>query len=228
MGEWFQRALVGWVATTLLLVAPSVFAVEKGDWLVRAGAVLVAPDDDDARVTPLGVKGAEVDDAWSVGYTVSYLFTDNFALSLLGVIPTALNHDIKANKQLKGILGSSDIGDTDVFPPTLTAQWHFLPKKKIRPYVGAGINYTIFSDEDASKNFEAVAGKTSIDIDDSVGFAAEVGLDVDVTDRFFVNASLWYIDLEADAELKTANLGKQDVDIDINPIVLLLAVGYRF
>ena len=37
---------------------------------------MVAPDDDDARVTPLGLKGAEVDDAWSVGYTVSYLFTD--------------------------------------------------------------------------------------------------------------------------------------------------------
>ena len=227
MGEWLQRTGAGIVAASLL-VAPSVFAVEKGDWLVRAGAVWVNPDDDDARVTPLGVKGAEVDDAWGAGFTVSYLFTDNFALSLLGVIPSTLNHDIKATNQLKGILGSSDIGDTDVWPPTLTAQWHFLPKKKIRPYVGAGINYTIFSDEDASNSFEAVAGKTSIDIDDSVGFAAEVGLDVDLTDRFFVNASLWYIDLEADAELKTAGLGKQNVDIDINPIVLLLAVGYRF
>jgi outer membrane protein len=227
MGEWLQRAGAGIVAASLL-VAPSVFAVEKGDWLVRAGAVWVNPDDDDARVTPLGLKGAEVDDAWSVGYTISYLFTDNFALSLLGVIPGALNHDIKANKQLKGVLGSSDIGDTDVFPPTLTAQWHFLPKNKFRPYVGVGVNYTNFSDEDASSSFESVAGKTNIDIDDSWGLAGEVGLDVDLTDRFFVNASLWYIDLNADAKLKTANLGRQKVDIDINPFVLLLAAGYRF
>ena len=227
MGEWLKRSGVA-IAAAALLVAPAVFAVEKGDWLVRAGAVWVNPDDDDARVTPLGLKGVEVDDAWSVGYTISYMFTDNFALSLLGAIPGALNHDIEANNQLKGVLNSSDVGDTDVFPPTLTAQWHFLPKKRFRPYVGVGVNYTVFSNEDASSRLESVAGKTSIDIDDSVGFAGEIGLDVDITDRFFVNASLWYIDLDADAELRTANLGRQSVDVDIDPFVLLLALGFRF
>jgi outer membrane protein len=73
-----------------------------------------------------------------------------------------------------------------------------------------------------------VAGPTSIDIDDSWGLAGELGVDVDVSDRFFLDLSMWYIDLEAEATLKTGGLGRQEVDIDINPFVLLLAADHRF
>ncbi len=38
---------------------------------------------------------------------------------------------------------------TKHLPPTLTAQYHFdLANKKVHPFVGAGINYTHFFDED--------------------------------------------------------------------------------
>ena len=35
---------------------------------------------------------------------------------------------------------------TDLLQPTLSAQYHFDPNGRVRPYVGAGLNYTIFSD----------------------------------------------------------------------------------
>ncbi|MFO7857552.1 MAG: OmpW family outer membrane protein, partial [Ectothiorhodospiraceae bacterium] len=115
---------------------------------------------------------------------------------------------------------------TKHLPPTLSVQYHFDTDTAFRPYVGVGINYTLFSDEEVDSDAAAL-GVTDIDIEDSMGWAAQVGVDYELGNRWLVNADLRYIDLEAESQVKTAT-GSTDVDVDIDPWVATIAVGYRF
>lgn len=201
----------------------AVFAYEPGDWIVRIGPALIEPNDDSDDVE--GIPGAEVgvDNDVTLGFTIAYMLTSNWAIELLGVTPA--NHDLQGRGSI-GALGK--IGDVDVLPPTLSLQYHFLDNSRFNPYVGAGINYTHFSSESTSNSLDtALGGSTDLDIDDSWGPAVQAGMDYMVTDKIIVNASVWYIDIEADATLKTNGVSR-DVDIDIDPWVFFLGVGMKF
>ncbi|NJN48361.1 MAG: outer membrane beta-barrel protein [Candidatus Competibacteraceae bacterium] len=211
------------IAALATLIATPAFALQQGDWLVRVGPAWVLPNDDSGSVS--GIPGSEVsvDDDVTLGFTIGYMMTDNLALELLGVIPA--QHDINGEGSI-GVLGR--IGDTKVLPPTLSIQYHFMPQAQIRPYVGAGINYTLFFDEDTSSRLEnALGGKTDLELDDSWGLAAQAGVDVVFKDNWFANLTAWYVDIETEATLKTNGV-KRKVDVDIDPWVLMLSVGTSF
>ena len=203
--------------------ASAVIAYEPGDWIVRIGPALIEPNDSSNDVE--GLPGAEVgvDNDVTFGFTIGYMLTQKWAIELLGVTPA------KHNLQGRGSIGSlGKIGEIDVFPPTLSLQYHFATKEKFSPYVGVGINYTHFSNEKASDSLEtALGGDTDIDIDDSWGPAVQAGLDYKITDDIVLNAAVWYIDIDADATLKTGGVNR-DVDIDVDPWVFFIGVGKSF
>lgn len=70
------------------------------------------------------------------------MIKENIAIELLAATP--FSHDIKGTGALAGV---GKVGETKQLPPTLSVQYHFSPKASVRPYVGAGINYTIFFSE---------------------------------------------------------------------------------
>lgn len=198
-------------------------ALETGDWIFKAGPTLISPNDDSNSIDLVANSGVDVDDAWTLGFTIGYMISDNLSVQVLGIIPT--EHDLEGSGSVNGL----DIGDVDVLPPTLTLQYHFSPKASVRPYVGAGINYTYFYGESEDSALLGALGPNSeLDIDSSIGLAAEIGVDVDIDDTWFANASLWYIDIDADATVKNTALGNLDVDVDIDPWVLMFAVGTTF
>lgn len=198
-------------------------AAAEGDILVRFGAASVMPNDDSGEVEPLSDTSVEVDDGNSLAFTISYMYSDNIGLSVLGALP--FEHDIKGKgSPIDGV----DVGSIEHLPPTFIVEYYFNPGSDVRPYVGAGINYTIFSNEDADSELEAITGDTDIDLDDSTGLAVMAGVDMDINEDWFFNASLWYIDIETTAELETANVGDLEVDVDIDPWVVMLGVGTRF
>jgi len=86
--------------------------------------------------------------------------------------------------------------------------------------VGAGLNYTTFMDEET----EGPLAGAELSLDDSWGLAAQLGLDVGITENWFVNAGLRWIDIDSDAELSGNTLG----EVEIDPFVYQLQVGYRF
>jgi outer membrane protein len=86
--------------------------------------------------------------------------------------------------------------------------------------VGAGLNYTYFFDEDTKGALNGL----DFDLDNSFGWAVEGGVDFDITDKVFVGAQIYYIDIETRADLE----GFQNFDVDINPWVYMLSVGTRF
>lgn len=201
-------------------------AANAGDWIVRGGITHVSPNDDTGSVNGElsgALSGSDVDvgSDTALGITAAYFVTDTIAFELLA--STQFEHDLEIDG---GQLGGNDLGSTKHLPPTLSVQYHFDTDTAFRPYVGVGINYTLFSDEEVDSDAAAL-GVTDIDIEDSMGWAAQVGVDYELGNRWLVNADLRYIDLEAESQVKTAT-GSTDVDVDIDPWVATVAVGYRF
>ncbi|NLJ93381.1 MAG: outer membrane beta-barrel protein, partial [Aeromonadales bacterium] len=106
-------------------------------------------------------------------------------------------------------------------PPSLMAQYYFGDaQSKVRPYVGAGVNYTFFFDEKGRGPLDG----DKVDVDSSWGVAAQAGIDMAVTDNLFVNSSIWYMNIESDVTVNGAVVEKTK----INPVGLMVGVGYRF
>ncbi|HHJ16512.1 MAG TPA: outer membrane protein OmpW [Gammaproteobacteria bacterium] len=212
-----NRTVLAAAFASVFTAAP-VLAYEAGDFIARAGWAHVAPDTDSDEFPNVPGATADVDDTDSLGLTFSYLITDNIGVGVLAAYP--FKADIKGDGVLPGI-GVDKIGDTKFLPPTVTLQYHFDTASDFHPYVGAGINYTFFWDEDTS---DAPFAGTDLDLDDSWGFAAEAGLDYTFQNDYLVSAQVWYINIETEADSELA--GKADVDID--PWVFMLGVGKKF
>ncbi|ROO27273.1 outer membrane protein W [Salinisphaera orenii MK-B5] len=219
-------ALAAALAVVPTLVPISAQAAQAGDWIVRGGVTYVAPNDDtSSRNGELAPALAGTDVAVSsepqFGATLAYLFTDNLALELLAASP--FKHDLTLDG---GALDGAPLGDIKHLPPTLSLQYRFDTKTAFTPYVGLGLNYTFFFSEHVSSQARAL-GIEDIDLDDSFGPAAQVGFDYAISDHWLVNADVRYLQIDTTAEVRTAT-GTTHVDVDIDPWVYTLALGYRF
>ncbi|WP_303287566.1 OmpW family outer membrane protein [Marinobacter sp. SS8-8] len=209
---------LGVLAAAVMASAPAVQAYEAGDFIGRVGAVTVAPDASSDPITNLGPDArVDVDNNTQLGLTLSYMLTDQLALGVLAATP--FSHDIKGDGDLAGL---GKLAETKQLPPTITLQYFPMPSgSKLQPYVGAGVNYTVFFDEQTAG---ALAG-TDIKLDDSFGLAAEVGLDYMITENIGVNAAVWWIDIDTEAKIEAVN---QTVDVEIDPLVYMVGLSYKF
>lgn len=226
------------LATALALSLAHAHAVaaeggrEAGDWRIKAGPTLVSPNDDSSALVANGTAvagtGVAVQDAWALGLIVNYAVTPRFAVELLASTP--YEHDIEARGL--GGLGINDIGTVSHLPPTLSFQFYPLGNgnSKLQPYLGLGLNYWMPLDEDVDGDVTAALGDSSLDIDASWGLAGQVGVDWAVADAWGLSASLWYVDIETEAELSTPTAGFEsiEVDVDVDPWVLFIGVSRRF
>lgn len=220
----------GWaLALAGLCGATSVQAYEAGDFIVRAGAALAQPEDSSGAIAINGIgkvagTGAGVGNDTQLGLTASYMIAPHWGIELLAATP--FEHEI-TGKGLGGF-GVDRIGSTRHLPPTLSLQYYFADASSAwQPYVGLGINYTVFFNEKLSSEAKAGLGASDLQLDDSFGLAAEVGLDWAIDKNWLINVAVWKVDIDTTATLNTA-LGKAKVDVDIDPWVYMLAVGYRF
>jgi outer membrane protein len=200
------------VAAALLAAAPAhaeFTGKSAGDVMVRARALWAVPDES-ASVTVLGGDvNVSNDVVPEVDFT--YFVTDNIALEL---IAGTTRHDVSHTPT--GI----DLGKVSLLPPTLTLQYHFMPKERLSPYVGAGVNYTIFYNEDAPGG-----AVTSIDYDNSFGWALQAGVDYAIADRWYVNLDVKKLFLSTDVSI---NGGAINAKVDLDPWLFGVGVGYRF
>ncbi|WP_291869143.1 OmpW family outer membrane protein [Maribacter sp.] len=184
-------------------------------WQVRLRALVVSPDES----ATIEAIGGDVDISTSVipELDITYFFTKNIAAEL--VLGTT-KHDVEA---VETAAGNIDLGSVWLLPPTLTVQYHFTGGA-LKPYLGAGINYTIFYSADEGPVAD------DMDYDNSVGLAFQAGLDFDLNDNWFLNVDLKKVYMNTDATVNaTTALGATVVaDVDINPLLIGFGVGYRF
>lgn len=210
-------------------------AYEAGDFIVRAGAVTVAPNTSADTPTLNGnyLYGAnvDVDSDTQLGLTFAYMLTPDIGLELLAATP--FTHHISGNSSAVGYLGTSDLGSTKQLPPTLSLQYYFNNSSAFTPYVGVGLNYTKFWDEDAGGQLNStLGGDVDMDLDNSWGLAAEGGVDFNMGNNWLLNASVWYIDIDTTANyaVKTGALAGSRVksSVTLDPWIYMVGVGYKF
>jgi outer membrane protein len=217
------------LAGGLLLGAAGVTAHEAGDFIVRAGAAQVDPNDDSDALalngTVLAGTEAEVDDDTQLGITFTYMLTNHIGVGLLAATP--FDHDLEADLGAVKV----DAGSAKHLPPTLTLQYYPMEStSKFQPYMGIGVNYTAFFDEEVDSELEAALAETGgdLDLDDSLGWSAQIGFDYEIDEHWLINASIWYLDIDTDAEFKFDGGTVVKADVDIDPLVYMIGIGYKF
>lgn len=209
----------------LSAAAVPAMAYEAGDWLVRGRIINVNPNDDSGNLyiggASTGSEGVEVDSDTVPELDITYMLTRNWGLEL---ILGYSEHTVKAHKTWSAL---GDVIDTKVLPPTLTLQYHFLPDSTVRPYVGLGVNYTYFFDEEVSGSVLDIPG-ADVKLDSSWGLAAQAGVDVALNQDWFVNFDVKYIDIDTEAHFSGTPVGRAKITADIDPFVWGIGIGRRF
>ena len=210
------------LAAATALTMTTAFAVPAGTWSIAAGAHYVDPKSDNGTLanTDLGLV-ANVDVDGDVRPTISgeYFIANNVGVELLAAIP--FHHDFTLNDATGNELLT---GKTQHLPPTLSLQYHFdgynLPMN-VKPFVGVGVNYTTFFKEKISNGAD-------LDLDDSVGVAGHIGLDIPFAPTESLRIDARYMDIKTDASLNIDGTKYELGEVDISPWVYGVAFVKQF
>lgn len=197
-----KKILVAALAAVGILSAN--VAQAEGPLMVRARAVYV---DFKNGQNDLPVK-VEAESRWIPEVDISYFFTPNFAAELVLTYPQNIDIKVAGNTQ----------GTIKALPPSLMFQYHVTQLGAFKPYVGAGLNYTIFT-----KTRNILGGAASVD-GSSWGLAAQLGFDYMLTKNVALNVDVKYIQMDTDVKVGGNKIGT----LDLNPITAGVGIGYRF
>lgn len=193
------------VATIGLLASTASFA-DQGDIIARVRAISIRPDVHTSGT--LSALGTSVNEATVPEVDFTYMIRDHIGLEL--ILGTS-RHKVTST--------AGSLGGLSVLPPTLTLQYHFNPQGRVRPYVGAGVNYSWFYNDKLTYGGEGVQVKHS-----SFGPALQIGVDVQVSKKIFVNLDLKKLWMRTDPTLGGQSLGVLHID----PWVIGVGVGTTF
>lgn len=221
------------LAAILLITSTTTFAQQKGEWNIRLRGVGVIPQEK----ANIGVIGGDVDISKSIipELDFTYYFANNFSAEL---ILGTTRHKVKTtSSNLTAIGGPAsadvDLGKVWLLPPTLTLQYHVPTGSIVRPYIGAGANYTIFYGADEGSTVKG------IDYKNSFAFAAQAGVDIDLNKKWFVNVDLKKLFLSTDVTVDASNLTPAGnpgleptlrnipADVKIRPWLIGIGIGCR-
>ncbi len=204
------KAIAAAVLATLSLtgVAMGSAVAQESPWLVRVRAVHLDTAD---KSDPVGGAGASdrltISDKTIPEFDVSYFFTPNLAAELVLTYPQ--KHDV--------YLDGTSIGTFKHLPPSLLLQYHFTPTAPLKPYVGAGINYTTIS------KVRLLNGQGSLE-HDSVGLVLQAGVDYAIDKQWSLNFDIKKAQLRSDVMIGGVKVSRVKVD----PLMIGVGVGYRF
>ncbi|MNF95911.1 Outer membrane protein W precursor [compost metagenome] len=227
-----RKSLLALSILASVLAAPLAQAYEAGDIILRAGAATVDPHESSSDIwvgaldTYVSDTKATLDSDTQLGLTGTYMISNHIGIELLAATP--FSHDVGV-KGMPGVFAglNGKLGELKHLPPTLSVVYYPLDSASaFQPYAGAGINYTWFFDDKLSSEAEG-KGFSGLDMKDSWGLAAQLGMDYLLTDTLLLNASVRYIDIDTTG---TTSFGgeKVKVDVDVDPLVYMVGLGYKF
>ena len=216
------------LALAWIILTKNVIAFEKGDFLVRGGSATVSPNDSTSNVSVGGTdQGYDLDikQDTQLGLTFSYFLSARISVEVLASTP--FNHTI--NFGADDPLGTGDkLADIKHLPPTLSVNYYLNdPASSFQPYLGAGINYMIFFDEELSSANEA-AGLDDLDLENVFCLALQAGIDYKIHEKFYLNGTLRWIDVNTEADFTLNGTDGSVERVDIDPWVFALSLGYVF
>lgn len=184
--------------------ATSAMAQSQGDITVGFGFGSVMPKSGNGT---LAGGTADIGSNLRPTFTAEYFIRDNLGIELLAATP--FKHDIS-------IAGIGHAGVTKQLPPTLSLNYHFPTDSAFKPYIGAGVNYTTFFQEESPLG--------TLELDDSFGFSVQVGVDYELNEKAALRANLRWMDIDTEATLNGASIGTAEID----PYVVNFAYVVKF
>jgi outer membrane protein len=189
------------------------YGKKAGDFMIRLRGIDVMPRDH-GDISAIGGT-PHISNAVVPEVDFSYFVTDYIAFEL---IAATTKHDVSAHNTS---LGDVDLGSVWLLPPTLTVQFHPLPKARFSPYFGGGINYTFFYGAHAPDH----GAVDKISYTNSIGYAAQVGIDVRLDGNWYLNADLKHLWLNNHVKI---NGGSIKAKVTEDPWIVGLGFGYKF
>lgn len=187
-------------------------------WMVRVRGLYVMPNDGSkvfAAGAPVLGGRTDITNTFVPELDITYFFTPNLAAELiLGVTP----HSAKAAGTLAGL---GKLGSVWLLPPTLTLQYHFTGMGAFKPYVGAGVNYTVFFGE---KDYLLSNFKVS----NRLGFALQAGVDIMLTPNWGLNLDVKKLFLKPEATGLLGGVVPVKAKLDLDPWLFGVGVTYKF
>lgn len=183
---------------------------QAGDILVRVRGLLVSPNVYTSQNTgAFAGTSAEASKSIVPEVDATYFFTKNIAVEAIAAITP---HHVKTNSGVDG-------GHVWLLPPTVTAQYHFLPNGMVNPYLGAGLNYTVF--------FGEKSGATGVNLKykNSWNPALQAGADIRLTNNWYANVDVKQVFISTDAYTDT---GPSAAHVNLNPTIVGVGIGYKF
>jgi outer membrane protein len=207
--------------------APPPVVAAWNPWMIRLRALGVIPDGS-SSVHVFGVpalsspnSGLSISDQAIPELDISYFFTKNVAAELiLGVT----RHTIGGT----GSLSPLPIGKTWLLPPTLTFQYHFTDFGAFKPYVGAGVNYTVFYSQWAANTPVAGLAVTQLHLTNSWGAAVQVGFDYMFDQHWGLNVDVKKLWLQPNYSATVNNVIPVTGRAHIDPWLVGAGVTYKF
>ena len=222
MHQRFSASLAAAMMMAGLAAAPA--HAEAGDFILRARGIAVIPADKSSGIEPsFPTEKVSVSTGWSPELDLTYFITKNIGVE---VIAATTKHTAKGRSGTTGSIGP--LISTWVLPPTVTLQYHFVPDGAVRPYVGAGVNWSLFYSTNPTDELEKAVGTTRVDMTNSWGWALQAGIDIPIGEKMLLNFDVKYIDIDSTATLTNAALGVQKVRVNIDPLVVGAGIGFRF
>ncbi len=229
-----KTALIAIPLISVLAAAPA-FA----DFAVNIGAINVAPDDSSSSLNvieqvaglPDGSTALSVDSNTQLGLTFDYRLHANWAVQLIAATP--FSHEM----QVKGsAIDGLKVGKTKHLPPTLLAQYHFMPEHQtFDPFVGLGLNYTIFFDEQIDNQLKdtlqalgvtSTSDSVTLKAKNSFGLALQAGVNIKLSDNLGVHIMVSKMDINTTGRVQVNDATVQSVDISIDPYVAMIGLRW--
>lgn len=203
-------------AADVLPYEAPVIQERQSPWQIRVRALGVVPMNK-GYVNGIKNSGLGYSKSITPELDITYYFTNNFAAEL--ILGTTSAH-VRAKKSLR-TAGFRGLGSTWILPPTLTLQYHFTNFGAFKPYIGAGVNYTVFYNQKSS-------GLGDLDIDNEWGFAAQIGFDYMFDQHWGINFDVKKLWLRPDFSGKLKNGDHISGKAKLDPWLIGVGVTYRF
>ncbi len=226
MNQRLKSAITLLAAACALAVAPCASAQSAGQFTVKAGVGKITPKVDSGDVSAPAQPGSKV----AIGSDTepvlifAYGLTDNISAELALGVP--YKHKLYGAGAVEG---TGQLGTVEALPPSAFIQYRFFqPEAKVRPFVGLGLTYAYFQKETGSGQLTALLNTggpaSTFNIDAKATATMQAGVAVNLNPRWFVDLTF----CKSYLKIKTHYSTGQTQDVKLDPLGVILAVGYKF
>lgn len=191
-------------------------------WMIRLRALGVVTRNSGV-VDQVAGSGLSTTDTVVPELDITYFFTKNIAAELiLGVT----KHHVTGTGA--AATNGLDVGKAWLLPPTLTLQYHFTELGAFKPYVGAGVNYTVFFSQTAG-NVANAAGVivTRSHLHNTWSPALQIGFDYMIDRHWGFNVDVKKLWLRPSWD-GDSNVGPLTGKVNLDPWLIGAGVTYKF